>query len=90
MAEVQAQAYEYVVEGNGEFPWDMLRHDRAWPKSSSEVSSLVAYSRTANRQVRLMGLSEPTEDRWRSFGWIITKFDRTSTPVKTMTKSRVR
>ena len=34
--------YEYIVTGRGEFPWDMLRYDRCWPMSSSDVAKLDA------------------------------------------------
>jgi hypothetical protein len=94
VAEVQAQAYEYVVEGTGQFPWDMLRHDRAWPKSSTEIVNLAPHHRSSflndKRQVRLMGINEPMEARWRSFGWTVIEFDRTSLTVNTMRKARVR
>jgi len=89
MAEVQAQAYEYVVRGTGYFPFDMLRHDKAWPKSEIEIASINPYGGQA-RQVKLIGLREPTEARWQSFGWKIVEFDRTSITVKTMPKVRAR
>lgn len=94
MAEVQAQAYEYVVEGTGQFPLDMLRHDRAWTKSTQDAVLLDPHERgvmyNQKRQITLIGLREPTEGRWRSFGWPVVKFDRTRVNVTTMPKSRAR
>jgi hypothetical protein len=66
--------WEFTVEGKGEFPFDILRYDQCWPKRESEDSvSLAPFERGSRfretRQVTLVGMSEPTDGRWRSFGW---------------------
>lgn len=66
--------YVFEVEGRGTFPIDMLRYDSCWPKSegtdSHEVESTFRpRSGGITRKVTLIGLTEPTEARWQSFGW---------------------
>jgi hypothetical protein len=67
--------YTFTVEGNGEFPYDMLRYDQCWPKSeASDVYKMSAHplgnlARTT-RSVTLVSIKEkPTVARWESFGW---------------------
>ena len=61
-----------VVEGNGEFPVDMLRYDSAFPAQECDTSAI---GRHETRRVVLCRRSvnqEPgTPDRWRSFTWKI-------------------
>ena len=61
--------YEYVVTGRGEFPWDMLRYDRCWPMSSSDVAKLEAVAGREPRSILIMSYNKPTIDRWSSFNW---------------------
>ena len=67
---------EFVVEGRGQFPLMMLRYDKCWPARDQDVIALAPHHRGAvltgeSRQVMLVGLHEPTKDRWESFdgGW---------------------
>lgn len=62
--------YLFAVEGKGEFPFDMLRYDRAWPRRSEDVHRLGT-RQTAQRIVRMASHTEPTEGRWNSFGWAV-------------------
>jgi len=79
------QGYEFTVEGSHEFPWDMLRYDRCWPKSEDQITSLAPFHRSSSynekRQVKLRGLNEPTDGRWMSFGWRVVEFSRTSISI---------
>lgn len=64
----------YSVQGRGSFPIDMLRYDRCWPASEGGDSAKVeaSFQPRASREERivaLIGLDEPTEGRWASFGW---------------------
>ena len=59
--------YEYIVTGRGEFPWDMLRYDRCWPMSSSDVGKLDATREP--RSILICSYTQPTLARWSSFGW---------------------
>lgn len=63
-----AYRYRYVVEGVGPFPLDMLRYDHAHPYDQESVSYMDARGR---RKVVLGSYSEPTAERWVSFGWRI-------------------
>ncbi len=67
--------YDYIVQGTGEFPYDMLRYDRAFPYSEFDAGGMThAASRldaSAPRRVDLSSYSRPTQGRWRSFGWEI-------------------
>ena len=72
--------FEYAVEGVGDFPLDMLRHDCAYPADEESVAAIMAglrwaASRKRSRellQVRLLSHRAPTSERWRSFGWTVT------------------
>ena len=74
-----AERFEYSVEGIGDFPLDMLRHDRAYPADPESVSAIMAglrwaASRKRSREllvVRLVSDRAPTSERWRSFGWTV-------------------
>lgn len=60
------KVYTYkVVVAPGPFPYDMLRHDRAWPTGHSPEHFFG--DMPASRTVSLWGLNLPTVDRWRSF-----------------------
>lgn len=67
--------YEYYVSGTGEFPFDMLRHDSAWPASGADAAKLErweeAYRSRSVRSIKLRSYREPTIDRWRSFTWSV-------------------
>lgn len=72
--------FEYAVEGVGDFPLDMLRHDCAYPADEESVTAIMAglrwaASRKRSREtlrVRLVSNRPPTSERWRSYGWIVT------------------
>lgn len=72
--------FEYAVEGVGDFPLDMLRHDCAYPADQESVAAIMAGLRwAASRKrsralllVRLVSHRAPTSERWRSFGWTVT------------------
>ena len=72
--------FEYAVEGVGDFPLDMLRHDCAYPADQESVAAIMAglrwaASRKRSREVlvvRLVSHRPPTSERWRSFGWTVT------------------
>jgi hypothetical protein len=75
--------HRFVVEGNGEFPFDMLRSDACWPASNAggdNILNLAPHYRSERlhekRKVTLCSYSEPTEGRWRSFGWPVVESKR--------------
>lgn len=64
----------FTVEGNGRFPFDMLRYDCCYPYSEGQDSSqLAGYpgERLGRRRVVLAtrNRNAPTIGRWESFGW---------------------
>src|SRR5437879_330543 len=76
-----ADRFAYAVEGVGDFPLDMLRHDCAYPADQESVAAIMAglrwaASRKRSRElllVRLVSHRAPTSERWRSFGWTVTE-----------------
>ena len=74
-----AGRFEYAVEGIGDFPLDMLRHDCAYPADQESVSAITAGFRWAAARkrasellvVRLVSDRAPTSERWRAFGWTV-------------------
>ena len=68
--------YRYTVRGRGHFPSDMLRYDHSFPYSGEDVAWM--HLRNQEREVMLVAITDnpkwdPTRDRWRSFGWIVTE-----------------
>lgn len=76
--------WEFAVEGKNSFPLDMLRYDSCWPNRESEIGRMGATMMPARFRssgdepvvVHLQGLQEPTEGRWRSFGWEVVSAKR--------------
>ena len=70
-----------VVEGSGQFPFDMLRYDDCIPRHESEMHKLdfKMWDPTSRekRRIELTRFSAngepPTEERWRSFGWRVVE-----------------
>ena len=65
---------EYAVQGNGTFPFDMLRYDSSFPFEQIHNVDVELHSYSVPRTVVLRRFAEskfwePTNDRWRSFGW---------------------
>ena len=59
--------YRYTVRGSGDFPFDMLRYDCAYPSRSESIDGLKPSPET--RTVELSSYKRPTDERWSSFGW---------------------
>ncbi len=64
--------FTYAVIGKGTFPFDMLRHDGAYP---ADTTSALNIGRQGLREVRLFSHGRegwlPTFARWQSFGWCV-------------------
>jgi hypothetical protein len=76
LIEAAMTAIEFTVLGTGEFPYDMLRHDRAWPATEADAKLLndttwMTGQSLPERAIKLRGLVGPTAARWRSFGWTV-------------------
>lgn len=72
--------YTYWVTGTGDFPYDMLRYDAAWPSAPDDAQKLGWSYADPNaprdqhrRSVMLRSNSEPTIDRWASFTWSVSR-----------------
>ena len=66
--------WHYTVVGQGQFPFDMLRYDQAWPEDAGHSMTERRYEDPATRlprEQKLIGLATPTVDRWASFGWFV-------------------
>jgi hypothetical protein len=68
----------FTVRGNGYFPTDMMRYDRATPLTQEDVSLLHENKITRNiNMIRYHKYKEsggfPTKKRWESFGWEVTR-----------------
>lgn len=60
----------FVVEGSGEFPFDMLRYDSCWPATAEDAAKLQSFYRDKRRvELRSDGYMTPTPERWASFNW---------------------
>jgi len=70
--------YEFYAVGQGEFPYDMLRHDQCWPARGEDAGRIEAHGRHFDREqrgkyiIRLNSHRKPTPERWASFNWRIT------------------
>ena len=62
--------YTYYVTGRGQFPWDMLRYDSAWPATGDDAAKLHD-SGSKIRSIRMLSYKEPTIERWFSFLWSV-------------------
>jgi len=65
--------YVVTVFGDGIFPFDMLRRDRATPESEQDSAKIDGFR---SRELRVRMNSLPTEGRWNSFGWIILNVEK--------------
>lgn len=78
----------FIVSGQGEFPWDMLRADECWPYGSVDANAIAARygidppEKTGKRAIRLTtmdymtGADRPNRKRWESFGWRVMRVFR--------------
>lgn len=63
----------YQVEGAGDFPYDMLRYDAAFPWRETDAALL--YPSHREKRVVTVGkfhtdkTPQISKPRWRSFGW---------------------
>jgi len=70
---------KFTVEGLGEFPLDMLRYDRCFPRTGMDCDSITY--KGERRQVTLVALNrdsylwKPTYGRWESFGWNVVEVE---------------
>lgn len=69
MPRSKPKCVRFLVEGSGPFPLDMLRYDKAFPRTEQDAN--VAQGSRIRRSVTLLSssLSAPTHARWESFGW---------------------
>lgn len=79
-----AKYWEFEVQGSGVFPHDMLRYDACYPVRPADVYGLSSSyndmrSREFLRDIRRVRLAStvkpPTEDRWKSFGWVVARVE---------------
>lgn len=63
----------FVVEGLGDFPFDMLRYDSAFPMTERDayLAGHTGEMRRVAITSRKVNDTEPTAARWKSFGWTV-------------------
>jgi len=69
---------DYVVEGVGEFPHDMLRYTQSWPKDETDSRAMGADCEGQRRVTLTRYHRDPTphlaKDRWLSkFRWTVVE-----------------
>lgn len=72
----QGEPFNFVVEGSGEFPFDMLRYDCCYPMTERYDSPQLAGRDRRRVTLETMHVAAPTPARWASFGWTVTGYDR--------------
>lgn len=83
MVKKKGEFYRFEVVGSfySEFPTDMLRYDQCWPMhEDGKIPSTFRHNRVPDDErlpvkIELVGLNAPTKDRWKSFGWKVTRID---------------
>lgn len=70
----EREPYTFIVEGSGNFPFDMLRYDMCWPYRGEDSAKLEHFERD-HRRVTLQSCSRtpPTKARWVSFNWSVVE-----------------
>lgn len=63
--------HRYIVEGRGEFPFDMLRHSESWPGDAESAFAMGNWS--DKRRIMLIARNGRwvSPARWESFNWKI-------------------
>lgn len=84
MRKQQLYISEFLVEGTGPFPVDMLRYDQCWPADAPSASSIlepiyVEGGGERPRKVIMRKVSEtgvgPTVRRWESLTWRVIEIN---------------
>lgn len=78
MTDQPMKAFEtdFLVRGNGPFPFDMLRFDECWPVTAEDGNAMRVEAGAAPVTVRMRARKPhpgtcPTAKRWESFGWSV-------------------
>lgn len=73
----RSYTHRVTVEGRGEFPWDMLRKDRCYPRTEADSHAMATNTNTT-RRVTLVHTGGrwwmPVFLRWASFGWHVVEW----------------
>lgn len=67
MSKSKYRLWRYEVSGFGQFPFDMLRYDAAWPASERDAGAIERAEHANRWTVGLHGVRPPTTARWQSF-----------------------
>jgi hypothetical protein len=72
------KSYIFTVRGKWIFPVDMLRYDQCWPKTTEDAVDMnhKDCGFVELRDIQMVSHSEPTRDRWLSFGWDVITLER--------------
>ncbi len=73
------KVWVFTVRGEGSFPFDMLRYDRAFPQTETDSTRMGWSPRIGPHGPREVSLitesSAPTDGRWESFGWTVVRVE---------------
>lgn len=66
----------FVVTGDGDFPFDMLRYDECWPVDIESAMAMRTDSEPTPQHRRVLHLASdlegaPNVARWKSQGWTV-------------------
>lgn len=67
---MKRKAHTAIIEGQGQFPMDMLRYDRAFPASEKDSAAITRTFMFRSEAWKVSVTSEAmfTVERWASFG----------------------
>jgi len=59
----------FVVEGSGQFPYDMLRYDQCWPHDQTASSMLAVTAHRRRVALASDWIEAPSAKRWEASAW---------------------
>lgn len=77
MSKKSTQPIKIIVQGATAFPIDMLRYDRAWPRTERDSLKIASTwdGGAGLQEIELLSLDMPNHDRWVSFGWKVFRVE---------------
>ena len=76
--------WQFVVEGKGQFPTDMLRYDNCYPVIETEANKMRSHSIESYQVTLRTEKAYITPERWNSFLWVViqaTPLDKAGIPL---------
>ncbi|HEX8551048.1 MAG TPA: hypothetical protein VF681_05775 [Abditibacteriaceae bacterium] len=73
---IKSCSVRFTVVGRGDFPLDMLRYDRCFPRTGNDAAAAQSPGETRTVELTRDAATRywrPCEGRWQSFGWTVTE-----------------